>query len=61
MLDPTGSGWMAESEMRQILATIGEPMKHADIDLLMEECKTNEKGQFRYEDFVTMMVTGYWD
>lgn len=31
MLDPTGNGLMSESELRQILATLGEPMLHQDV------------------------------
>jgi Ca2+-binding EF-hand superfamily protein len=34
MLDPNGNGLMAESEIRQILATLGEPMSHSEVRIL---------------------------
>ena len=61
MLDPTGDGLMRESDFRQMLSTIGEAMNHQEVDLLMDDCVSNANGFFRYEDFVTLMVTGYMD
>jgi Ca2+-binding EF-hand superfamily protein len=73
MLDPTNDGLMKESDFRQMLSTIGEPMGHAEVrltlktvltlkvDLVMEDCVSNANGYFRYEDFITMLVTGYMD
>eukprot|EP01127_Copromyxa_protea_P001266 TRINITY_DN112_c0_g1_i3.p1 TRINITY_DN112_c0_g1~~TRINITY_DN112_c0_g1_i3.p1 ORF type:complete len:155 (-),score=36.71 TRINITY_DN112_c0_g1_i3:65-529(-) len=61
MLDPSNDGLMKESDFRQMLSTIGEPMGHAEVDLLMDDCVSNANGMFRYEDFVTLMVTGYMD
>jgi len=61
MLDPNNDGLMKESDFRQMLSTIGEPMDHAEVDLLMEDCVSNANGFFRYEEFVTLMVTGFMD
>eukprot|EP01126_Amoeba_proteus_P016194 TRINITY_DN1744_c0_g1_i7.p1 TRINITY_DN1744_c0_g1~~TRINITY_DN1744_c0_g1_i7.p1 ORF type:complete len:150 (+),score=26.99 TRINITY_DN1744_c0_g1_i7:83-532(+) len=61
MLDPNNDGMMKESDFRQMMSTIGEAMDHNEVDALMEECPTNANGYFRYEDFISMLVTGYME
>eukprot|EP01130_Rhizamoeba_saxonica_P018496 TRINITY_DN927_c0_g1_i2.p1 TRINITY_DN927_c0_g1~~TRINITY_DN927_c0_g1_i2.p1 ORF type:complete len:149 (-),score=50.99 TRINITY_DN927_c0_g1_i2:60-506(-) len=59
VLDAENDGTIAESELRQMLATVGDTMSHYEIDLVMSGVEVSIDGRVNYEDFVTHLVTGF--
>jgi Ca2+-binding EF-hand superfamily protein len=58
LLDADNNGTIAESELRQMLATVGDPMTHQEIDILMEDVDVDDLGRVFYHQLVDLMVTG---
>jgi calmodulin len=58
LLDADNNGTIAESELRQMLATVGDPMTHQEIDILMEDVQVDDLGRVFYHQLVDLMVTG---
>jgi len=58
LLDADSNGTIPESELRQMLATVGDPMTHQEIDILMEDVEVDDLGRVHYHQLVDLMVTG---
>jgi len=58
LLDADNNGTIPESELRQMLATVGDAMSHQEIDILMEDVDVDEMGRVHYHALVDLMVTG---
>lgn len=54
-----GDGTILESELRQILLTIGEPMTHTEVDSIMSDVSVDSNGKINYDKFVDLLVGGY--
>jgi len=61
ILDSDGDGTLPETELRQMLITLGECMNHNEVDLIMEDVKIDSQGRVHYDEFVTLLVTGCGD
>lgn len=58
ILDADGDGTILESELRQMLLTIGEAMTHQEVDQLMSDVIVDNNGKVSYDKFVDMLVNG---
>eukprot|EP01125_Pyxidicula_operculata_P021594 TRINITY_DN8405_c0_g1_i1.p1 TRINITY_DN8405_c0_g1~~TRINITY_DN8405_c0_g1_i1.p1 ORF type:complete len:167 (+),score=47.60 TRINITY_DN8405_c0_g1_i1:55-501(+) len=58
LLDADNNGTIPESELRQMLATVGDAMSHQEIDILMEDVDVDELGRVHYHQLVDLMVSG---
>jgi Ca2+-binding EF-hand superfamily protein len=59
VLDSDNDGTISESDLRQMLITVGDTMTHLEVDLLMEEITVDQQGRIKYEDFVKLICHGY--
>eukprot|EP00029_Vermamoeba_vermiformis_P005354 TRINITY_DN183_c0_g1_i1.p1 TRINITY_DN183_c0_g1~~TRINITY_DN183_c0_g1_i1.p1 ORF type:complete len:180 (+),score=52.92 TRINITY_DN183_c0_g1_i1:84-542(+) len=59
ILDAENDGTIAESELRQMLLTVGEPLSHQEVDSLMADIEVDNNGRVRYDTFVDKLVSGY--
>jgi len=55
-LDKDGTGQIYESELRQILGTLGECLNSEEVDMLMRDVEADGDGQIRYDKFVDMLI-----
>ena len=60
-LDADGDGTVPETELRQMLISIGEQMAHNEVDICLEDIKVDNQGRVHYEEFITLLVTGCTD
>lgn len=58
ILDADGDGTIQESELRQMLLTIGEALNHQEVDQLMESVEIRSDGKVAYDKFIDMLVNG---
>jgi len=58
LLDADNNGTIPESELRQMLATVGDAMTHQEIDILMEDVEVDDLGRVHFHQLVDLMVTG---
>jgi Ca2+-binding EF-hand superfamily protein len=58
ILDSDGDGTILESELRQMLLTIGEAMTHQEVDQLLQDITVDANGKVQYDKFVDMLVNG---
>lgn len=58
ILDSDGDGTILESELRQMLLTIGEPMSHQEVDQLLQDIQVDNNGKVPYDKFVDLLVNG---
>lgn len=58
ILDADNDGTMLESELRQLLLTVGEPMTHQEVDSLMQDVAVDGNGKLQYDKFVDLVVNG---
>lgn len=58
ILDADGDGTILESELRQILLTVGEAMTHQEVDALMQDVSVDGNGKIQYDKFVDLIVNG---
>jgi len=59
ILDADNDGTLPETELRQMLLTVGEPLSHQDVDALMSDIEVDGNGKVRYDAFVDKLVSGY--
>eukprot|EP01128_Nolandella_sp_AFSM9_P010687 TRINITY_DN7433_c1_g1_i1.p1 TRINITY_DN7433_c1_g1~~TRINITY_DN7433_c1_g1_i1.p1 ORF type:complete len:165 (-),score=61.77 TRINITY_DN7433_c1_g1_i1:78-524(-) len=59
LLDAESNGTIPESELRQMLATVGDAMTHQEIDILMQDVEVDAMGRVSYNSMVDLMVTGH--
>jgi Ca2+-binding EF-hand superfamily protein len=58
VLDQEGDGTIAESELRQVLLTVGEAMTHTEVDSLLADVPVGADGKIQYDKFVDLLVNG---
>jgi len=58
ILDADGDGTIQESELRQMLLTIGEPMSHQEVDQLLLDIPVDANGKVPYDKLVDLLVNG---
>eukprot|EP01129_Flabellula_baltica_P017642 TRINITY_DN9841_c0_g1_i1.p1 TRINITY_DN9841_c0_g1~~TRINITY_DN9841_c0_g1_i1.p1 ORF type:complete len:152 (+),score=45.95 TRINITY_DN9841_c0_g1_i1:31-486(+) len=58
LLDAENDGTIPESELRQMLSTVGEVLTHQEVDLLMEDVQVDSQGRVHYDELVNLLVTG---
>lgn len=58
ILDADGDGTILESELRQMLLTIGEAMSHQEVDQLLQDVVVDNNGKVQYDKFIDMLVNG---
>ncbi|KAK9291871.1 hypothetical protein L1049_019821 [Liquidambar formosana] len=56
VIDKDGSGFVAVSELRHILTSIGEKLEPGEFDEWIREVDVGSDGKIRYEDFIARMV-----
>ena len=59
LLDAENNGTIPESDLRQMLATVGDAMSHQEIDILMQDVEVDDLGRVHYNGLVDMMVTAH--
>ncbi|KAK9724495.1 hypothetical protein RND81_05G076900 [Saponaria officinalis] len=57
VLDKEGSGFVAVSDLRHILTSIGEKLEHDEFDEWIREVDVGSDGKIVYEDFIARMVS----
>lgn len=58
LLDAENDGTIPESELRQMLSTVGDVLTHQEVDLLMEDLEVDSQGRVHYEELLQLVVTG---
>eukprot|EP01130_Rhizamoeba_saxonica_P000938 TRINITY_DN1081_c0_g1_i1.p1 TRINITY_DN1081_c0_g1~~TRINITY_DN1081_c0_g1_i1.p1 ORF type:complete len:150 (-),score=49.56 TRINITY_DN1081_c0_g1_i1:38-487(-) len=58
ILDQDNDGTIAEAELRQMLATVGDHLTHQEVDVIMEDVRVDQSGRVHYEDFIAMIING---
>ncbi|XP_010255621.1 PREDICTED: probable calcium-binding protein CML13 [Nelumbo nucifera] len=56
VLDKDSTGYVAVSELRHILTSIGEKLDPSEFDEWIREVDVGSDGRIRYEDFIVRMV-----
>ncbi|KAK9672754.1 hypothetical protein RND81_12G122000 [Saponaria officinalis] len=56
VLDKEGSGFVAVSDLRHILTSIGEKLEPAEFDEWIREVDVGSDGRIKYEEFIARMV-----
>ncbi|KAL6008111.1 putative calcium-binding protein cml13 [Asimina triloba] len=56
VLDKDATGYVAVSELRHVLTSIGEKLEPAEFDEWIREVEVGSDGRIRYEDFIVRMV-----
>jgi len=59
LLDHDDNGKVSESELRQLLLTVGDFLSHGEVDLLFEEVPIDDQGMFKHDDLVNSLVSGW--
>jgi len=57
-LDANNDGTIPESELRQMLLTLGTPMSHKEVDTLMQDIEVDQAGRIRYDKFIDLVING---
>lgn len=55
VFDKDGNGYISASELKQVMASLGEKLTPDELSEMMREADANGDGQISYEEFVTMM------
>jgi len=58
LLDGENDGTINESELRQMLSTIGDILSHDEVNVIMEDIGVDQQGRVHYEEFITLLATG---
>jgi len=58
-LDSSTSGFIHEPELRQILGNLGDALTAIEVNSLMRDAKTDDKGLIDYNEFVSTLVNSY--
>uniref|UniRef100_A0A5B6Z8P9 Putative serine/threonine kinase-like n=1 Tax=Davidia involucrata TaxID=16924 RepID=A0A5B6Z8P9_DAVIN len=56
VLDKESTGYVAVSDLRHILTTIGEKLDPSEFDEWIREVDVGSDGRIRYQDFISRMV-----
>lgn len=56
VLDKENTGYVAVSDLRHILTSIGEKLEPAEFDEWIKEVDTGSDGKIKYENFIARMV-----
>ncbi|CAO2821044.1 unnamed protein product [Amaranthus hypochondriacus] len=56
VLDKEGTGFVAVSDLRHILTSIGEKLEHAEFDEWIREVEVGSDGKIKYDDFIARLV-----
>ncbi|KMT15883.1 hypothetical protein BVRB_3g055710 [Beta vulgaris subsp. vulgaris] len=56
VLDKEGTGFVAVTDLRHILTSIGEKLEPAEFDEWIREVEVGSDGRIKYEDFIARMV-----
>ncbi|CAM8876909.1 hypothetical protein QQ045_020905 [Rhodiola kirilowii] len=56
VLDKESTGFVAVSDLRHILTSIGEKLEPAEFDEWIREVEVGSDGKIRYDDFISRMV-----
>jgi Ca2+-binding EF-hand superfamily protein len=59
ILDADNDGTITEAELRQMLLTVGEPLTHQEVDILMADVEVDVNGKVKYDNLVDKLVHGY--
>ena len=59
LLDAENNGTIPESELRQMLATVGDALTHQEIDIVMQDVDVDDLGRVNYNQLVDLLVTGH--
>ena len=59
LLDHDDNGKVSESELRQLLLTVGDTLSHQEVDLLFEEIPIDDQGYFKHDELVNSLVSGW--
>jgi len=59
LLDHDDNGKVSESELRQLLLTVGDALSHQEVDLLFEEVPIDDQGYFKHDELVNTLVNGW--
>ena len=57
VFDKDGNGFISASELRQVMANLGEKLTDEEVDEMIREADIDGDGQVNYEEFVTMMTS----
>ncbi|XP_049851313.1 myosin regulatory light chain-like [Schistocerca gregaria] len=59
ILDTENDGTILESELRQILLTVGDAMTHEEVDSILENITVDSSGKVQYDKLVDLLVNEY--
>ncbi|XP_058505088.1 calmodulin-like [Solea solea] len=57
VFDMDGSGFISASELRHVMANLGEKLTDEEVSEMMREADTDGDGKVNYQEFVKMMAT----
>ena len=58
VFDTSGDGKISSSELKQVMANLGETLTDEEIDEMIREADADGDGEVDYEEFVKMMGGG---
>ncbi|CAO0793241.1 unnamed protein product [Mucor circinelloides] len=56
VFDRDGDGYISESELRNIMASLDEKLTEDELNVMLREADTDGDGQVNYEEFVKMLA-----
>ncbi|CAG5114710.1 unnamed protein product, partial [Candidula unifasciata] len=56
VFDKDKNGFISRSELKQVMATLGEKLSEEDVTLMLKRVDTDGDGQVNYKEFVQMML-----
>ncbi|KAF1796263.1 putative calmodulin [Mucor lusitanicus] len=56
VFDRDGNGYISESELRHIMASVGEKLTEDELNVMLREADVDGDGQINYEEFVKMLA-----
>jgi calmodulin len=55
VFDKDGNGFISASELRSVMASLGEKLTDEEVEEMMREADADGDGQVNFEEFVRMM------